>query len=93
MSLHYVLSERSRGTVGSEELKQMKPSAIVNPSRGPLINKDALLYTVEQGKFRGVALDVFDLEPLPETSPWRRNNLLGEEWTFYGSHYTIYGIC
>ncbi|PVH79996.1 hypothetical protein DL98DRAFT_460223 [Cadophora sp. DSE1049] len=78
VSLHYVLSDRSRGIVGSKELDQMKPSSIlVNPSRGPLIDQDALLDTVERGKIRGVALDVFDVEPLPGDSPWRRSDYWG----------------
>ena len=80
VSLHYVLSDRSRGIVGTTELNQMKPSSIlVNPSRGPLIDQDALLSTVERGKIRGVALDVFDIEPLPANSPWRRKDYWGRD--------------
>ncbi|KAF3018416.1 hypothetical protein E8E14_003354 [Neopestalotiopsis sp. 37M] len=72
VSLHYVLSERSRGIVGQSELESMKSSAlIVNTSRGPLIDQDALYNVLSQGKIRGAALDVFDLEPLPADSPWR----------------------
>ncbi|KAF2096085.1 D-isomer specific 2-hydroxyacid dehydrogenase [Rhizodiscina lignyota] len=72
LSVHYVLSDRSRGIVGAEELAQLKPSAlVVNTSRGPLIDEEALLKTLEQGKIWGAALDVFDVEPLPASSPWR----------------------
>lgn len=72
VSLHNVLSERSRGIVGAEELATMKRSAIiVNTSRGPLIDEAALLEALNAGRIRGAALDVFDPEPLPKNSPWR----------------------
>ncbi|KAI1080034.1 glycerate dehydrogenase [Whalleya microplaca] len=74
VSLHYVLSERSRGIVGAEELAQMKGSALlVNTSRGPLINSEALYTALCSGSIRGAALDVFDIEPLPADSLWRSN--------------------
>ncbi|KAL4735807.1 D-isomer specific 2-hydroxyacid dehydrogenase [Aspergillus similis] len=76
VSLHYVLSERSRGVVGREELQRMKKDALlVNTSRGPLIDQDALLECVEHGGIGGVALDVFETEPLPGDSVWR-----GTQW-------------
>jgi lactate dehydrogenase-like 2-hydroxyacid dehydrogenase len=72
LSVHLVLSERSVGIVGQKELDLMKKSALlVNTSRGPLIQEDALLETLQKGKIRGAALDVFDLEPLPKDSAWR----------------------
>lgn len=72
LSVHYVLSDRSRGIIGAEELSWMKPSALlINTSRGPLIDNEALLNVLEQGKIAGAALDVFDVEPLPLDSPWR----------------------
>ncbi|KAH6659130.1 D-isomer specific 2-hydroxyacid dehydrogenase [Truncatella angustata] len=72
VSLHYVLSERSRGTVGRRELELMKRSALlVNTSRGPLVDQEALYHALRRGGIRGAALDVFDIEPLPEDSPWR----------------------
>jgi len=75
LSVHYVLSERSRGIVGKEELGAMKKSAIVvNTSRGPLIDEDALVGLLEKGAIRGAALDVFETEPLPKDSPWRRKD-------------------
>ena len=75
MSLHYVLSDRSRGIVGREELAMMKKSSIiVNTSRGPLIDEGALLETLREGRIRGAALDVFGQEPLPADSPWRRSS-------------------
>lgn len=76
VSLHYVLSARSRGIVGSQELAWMKNSALlINTSRGPLIDETALLDTLRSGRIRGAALDVFDIEPLPADSAWR-----AEDW-------------
>ena len=72
LTIHYVLSERSRDIVGSKELGLMKPTAmIVNTSRGPLINEQALLDTLAKGLIKGAALDVYNIEPLPLDSPWR----------------------
>jgi glycerate dehydrogenase len=72
LSVHYVLSNRSRGMVGEEELDAMKKTALlINTSRGPLIDEEALLKVLEHGKIRGAALDVFDTEPLEGDSPWR----------------------
>lgn len=79
ISLHYVLSSRSRGLVGANELDWMKRSAmLVNTSRGPLIDHSALLDALERGRIRGAALDVFDIEPLPLDSPWRRADYWGK---------------
>ncbi|KAM3441785.1 hypothetical protein NHJ13734_002726 [Beauveria thailandica] len=72
VSLHYVLSERSRGLVNADTLAIMKPNALlVNTSRSALIDQDALLNAAHQGIIRGIAMDVFDQEPLPERNPWR----------------------
>lgn len=80
LSIHYVLSERSRGIVGKRELALMKPTAyLVNTSRGPLIAEPDLLEVLEKGGIRGVGLDVFDTEPLPEASPFRRKNFWGRK--------------
>lgn len=75
ISLHYVLSARSRGIVSTQELAWMKPSGIlINTSRGPLIDEAALLDVLRHGRIRGAALDVFDIEPLPADSEWRTEN-------------------
>lgn len=72
VSMHYVLSERSRGIMGRRELSLMKQDAlVVNTSRGPLIDEEALLEVAQQGLIKGMALDVFGQEPLPTDSPWR----------------------
>ena len=72
LTIHYVLSERSINIIGAEELSMMKSTAIIiNTSRGPLVNEDALLDALQKGKIRGAALDVYEVEPLPLDSPWR----------------------
>ncbi|KAK4149371.1 D-isomer specific 2-hydroxyacid dehydrogenase [Chaetomidium leptoderma] len=72
VSLHLVLSDRSRGVVAKRDLDMMMPTAIlVNTSRGPLVVEKDLLEALGQGKIRAAALDVFDIEPLPLDSPWR----------------------
>lgn len=72
LSVHLVLSARSRGLVNAQDLARMKPSSyFVNTSRGPLVVEEDLIRTLEAGNIRGAAIDVFDLEPLPADSPWR----------------------
>lgn len=70
VTLHLILSERSRGIVGAAELAAMKRSAvIVNTSRGPLIDQAALVAALHEGRIAGAGLDVFDVEPLPPGHP------------------------
>ena len=72
VSLHLVLSARSRGIVGAHELSLMKPTAyLINTSRGPLIDEAALIEALRQKRIAGAALDVFDVEPLPAGHPFR----------------------
>ncbi|MCD5984124.1 D-2-hydroxyacid dehydrogenase family protein [Pseudomonas sp. CDFA 610] len=72
LSVHLVLSDRSRGLVDAEALGRMKPGAfIVNTSRGPIIDEAAMIETLQQRRIAGAALDVFDVEPLPENHPFR----------------------
>ncbi|KAF7555412.1 hypothetical protein G7046_g6563 [Stylonectria norvegica] len=72
ISLHLVLSERSRGLITSTDLSMMKPTSfLVNTSRGPLVVERDLLDHLRAGRIAGAALDVFDLEPLPADSEWR----------------------
>jgi phosphoglycerate dehydrogenase-like enzyme len=71
VSLHVVLSERSQGLIGAQDLAMMKPGAIlINTSRGPLVNEAALLERLQTGKLFA-ALDVYDQEPLPADHPLR----------------------
>lgn len=72
VTLHLVLSERTRGILGAPELALMKPTSwLINTSRGPLVNEAALIDTLQQRRIAGAALDVFDIEPLPTDHPWR----------------------
>ncbi|MBX8554205.1 D-2-hydroxyacid dehydrogenase family protein [Pseudomonas cichorii] len=72
LSVHLVLSDRSRGLVDAQALGWMKPSAyLINSSRGPIIDEAALIATLQQRKIAGAALDVFDTEPLPAEHPFR----------------------
>jgi D-3-phosphoglycerate dehydrogenase len=73
ITIHLVLSQRTRGLVGAEDLGLMKPSAyIINTSRGPIIEEAALLAALRENKIAGAGLDVFDVEPLPVEHPLRR---------------------
>lgn len=72
VTLHLVLSERTKGIIGQEELALMKRTAwLVNTSRGPLIDEEALIAALEAESIAGLALDVFDHEPLPGNHPLR----------------------
>jgi D-3-phosphoglycerate dehydrogenase len=73
VTIHVVLSQRSRGLVGAKELGLMKPSAyIINTSRGPIIEEAALLAALREKRIAGAGLDVFDIEPLPTDHPLRK---------------------
>jgi phosphoglycerate dehydrogenase-like enzyme len=73
VTIHIVLSPRSRGLVGAKELGLMKSSAfIVNTSRGPIIDEPALISALRDKKIAGAGLDVFDTEPLPLDHPFRK---------------------
>ncbi len=72
LSIHLVLSERTRGLVGARELALMKPSAyLINTSRGPIVDEAALIDALRQQRIAGAGLDVFDVEPLPAGHPLR----------------------
>ena len=70
VTLHLVLSDRSRGIIGAADFARMKPSAvIVNTSRGPLIDQPSLIAALQAGTIAGAGIDVFDHEPLPPGHP------------------------
>jgi phosphoglycerate dehydrogenase-like enzyme len=72
LSVHLVLSDRSRGLVDAEALGWMKPGAyLINSSRGPIVDETALIDTLRHKRIAGAALDVFDIEPLPADHPYR----------------------
>jgi phosphoglycerate dehydrogenase-like enzyme len=73
ITIHVVLSDRSRGLVGAADLARMKPTSfIVNTARGPIIDEMALLETLKARKIAGAAVDVFSVEPLPVDHPFRK---------------------
>jgi phosphoglycerate dehydrogenase-like enzyme len=73
ITIHMVLSARSRGLIGAHEFSQMKPSAyLINTSRGPLVDEAALIAALKENRIAGVALDVYDTEPLPRDHPLRK---------------------
>jgi D-3-phosphoglycerate dehydrogenase len=73
VTIHVVLSARSRGLVGREELARMKPTAfLVNTARGPIVDEQALLEALQQKRIAGAGIDVFSVEPLPVDHPFRK---------------------
>lgn len=73
VTIHVVLSERSRGLVSRSDLARMKPTAyLVNTARGPIVDEQALLEVLQQRKIAGAGLDVFSVEPLPADHPFRK---------------------
>jgi phosphoglycerate dehydrogenase-like enzyme len=72
ITVHLQLSERTRGLITEEDLALVKPTAfIVNTSRGPIIDEEALIEALWRGQLAGAGLDVFDVEPLPTDHPLR----------------------
>ena len=72
MSIHLVLSDRTRGLIGKREFALMKPTAyLVNTSRGPIIDEAALIEAAKQRRIAGIGLDVYDVEPLALDHPLR----------------------
>ena len=73
VTVHLVLSQRTRGIIGARELGLMKPTAyLVNTSRGPLVDEAALLKTLQARKIAGAGIDVYSTEPLPANDPFRK---------------------
>jgi phosphoglycerate dehydrogenase-like enzyme len=72
VTIHLVLSDRTRGIVGEREIGLMKKTArLVNTSRGPIVDEAALVRALREGRIAGAAVDVFEVEPLPSDHPFR----------------------
>ena len=70
VTIHLVLSERTRGLLGAADLAKMKKTAIlVNTSRGPIVDEAALIAALKDGTIAHAGLDVYDKEPLPKGHP------------------------
>ena len=73
ITIHLVLSDRSRGLVGAKELGLMKKTSyLINTSRGPIVDEKALIAALQNNAIAGAGLDVFDAEPLPLNHPFRK---------------------
>ncbi|GGS45920.1 D-2-hydroxyacid dehydrogenase family protein [Streptomyces cinerochromogenes] len=94
VSVHLALGDRTRGLLGAAELALMKPTAyLVNTSRAAIVDQDALLAALHEGRIAGAGVDVFDIEPLPAGHPMRTApRLLATPHLGYVSHanYTTY---
>lgn len=72
VSIHLALGDRTRGLLGPAELALLKPTAyLVNTSRAAIVDQDALLTALHEGRIAGAGVDVFDTEPLPARHPMR----------------------
>jgi phosphoglycerate dehydrogenase-like enzyme len=72
ITIHLILSDRTRGLVGARELGLMKPTALlINTSRGPIVDEAALLAALKEKRIRGFGADTYDVEPLPNDHPLR----------------------
>ncbi|GAA4077253.1 D-2-hydroxyacid dehydrogenase family protein [Streptomyces shaanxiensis] len=72
VSVHLALSDRTRGLLGAPELALLKPTAyLVNTSRAAIVDQEALLTALHEGRIAGAGVDVFDIEPLPADHPMR----------------------
>ena len=75
LTIHLILSDRTRGVIGSDDLARMKSTAyIINTARGPIIDEDALVDCLQRKSIGGAGIDVFSVEPLPADHPFRALN-------------------
>jgi phosphoglycerate dehydrogenase-like enzyme len=98
LTIHVILSDRTRGLVGEPEISLMKPTShLINTSRGPIVKESALIAALEARTIAGAALDVFDIEPLPANHPYRTlDNVFGTPHIGYstsGLYRTFYQDC
>jgi phosphoglycerate dehydrogenase-like enzyme len=87
LTIHVVFSSRTRGLIGVAELARMKPTArLINTSRGPIVEEQALISVLKNKQIAGAAIDVFDIEPLPPDHPFRTlDNILATPHIAYVS--------
>lgn len=72
VTIHLVLSDRSRGLIGADDIARMKKTAyLINTARAPIVDQAALLKALDEKRIAGAGLDVFDVEPLPVDHPYR----------------------
>jgi phosphoglycerate dehydrogenase-like enzyme len=88
LTIHLVLSSRTRGLVGAAELARMKRTArLINTSRGPIVDEQDLISVLEKRQIASAAIDVFDIEPSPPSHPFRTlDNVLATPHIGYVSH-------
>lgn len=73
ISIHLILSKRTRGLITAEDLARMKPTGyLINAARGPIVDEAALLEVLQKKKIAGAGLDTFSQEPLPVDHPLRK---------------------
>ena len=95
VTVHLVLSRRTRGLIGAPEFALMKPTArFVNTSRGPIVDEAALVEALQARQIAGAAVDVFDVEPLPLDHPFRKlNNVLATPHIGYVTEDLYHTFC
>ncbi|MDV9174898.1 D-2-hydroxyacid dehydrogenase family protein [Streptomyces sp. W16] len=88
VSVHLALGDRTRGLLGPAELALLRPTAyLINTSRAAIVDQDALLAALHEGRIAGAGIDVFDIEPLPAGHPMRTApRLLATPHLGYVSH-------
>jgi phosphoglycerate dehydrogenase-like enzyme len=72
VTVHLLWSRRTRGLIGADDFARMKPTALfINSSRGQIVQTQALVDALREGRIAGAGLDVYDQEPLPDDDPIR----------------------
>jgi phosphoglycerate dehydrogenase-like enzyme len=94
VTIHLVLSQRTRDLIGAREIDLMKRSAIlVNTSRGPIVNEGALIAALKARRILRAAIDVYDVEPLPKDHPFLQldNAVLAPHLGYVNDHnYSVF---